>query len=208
MKQLIITIILFWLTTGLEAQVKKMAIRTVGISSSVSILDYSVRGQMEPYISWGTNKKQLVFAPTILVASNIGYRSPQSPRLSGARIGYRFWPGVLDNKWAFYMSADLRVQRLKDLWSANSFNLQLSEYQEYTVKTVELQLENYVGYGLVFNISKSLSISQGVGLGWYLSKLNTSSSDTNDTVIDPIDYRGYGDIGFIWNVRFEINYKF
>jgi len=208
MKQLITILILFWLTTGLAAQVKKMAIRTAGISSSVSVLNYSARGQMEPYISWGTNKKQLIFAPTILVASNIGYQSPQSPRLSGTRIGYRFWPGSLDNKWAFYLSADLRLQRLKDQWNGNSFNLKLSEYQEYTIKTVELQLENYLGYGLVFNISKSLSIGQGVGLGWYLSKLKTSSSVANAEVVDLVDYRGYGDIGFIWNVRFEINYNF
>jgi len=208
MKQFITTIILFWLTTGLDAQDKKMTIRTVGISSSVSILDYSGRGQIEPYISWGTSKKQVIFAPTILVASNIGYQSPQSPRLSGTRIGYRFWPGTLDNKWAFYMSANLRLQRLKDLWNANSFDLQLSEYQDYTIKTVELQLENYLGYGLVFNINKSLSISQGVGLGWYLSKLKTSSSVTNANVTDLVDYRGYDDFGFIWNVRFEINFSF
>lgn len=106
------------------------------------------------------------------------------------------------------MSADLRLQRLKDLWNANSFDLQLSEYQDYTIKTVELQLENYLGYGLVFNINKSLSISQGVGLGWYLSKLKTSSSVTNANVTDLVDYRGYDDFGFIWNVRFEINFSF
>lgn len=207
MKQLI-TIILVCFITGLEAQINEKAIRSIGISSSASMLDHSVRGQVEPYISWGTNKNQLILASTILVATNIGYQSPQSPRLSGARVGYRFWPGESDNKWAFYMSADLRLQRLKDLWTGNTFNEQLSEYQEYTIKTVELLLENYLGYGLVFNINKSLSISQGVGLGWYLSKLNSGSSVTNVQVPDIVDYRGYDDFGFIWNVRFEINFSF
>lgn len=207
MKQLI-TIILVCFITGLEAQINEKAIRSIGISSSASMLDHSVRGQVEPYISWGTNKNQLILASTILVATNIGYQSPQSPRLSGARVGYRFWPGESDNKWAFYMSADLRLQRLKDLWTGNTFNEQLSEYQEYTIKTVELLLENYLGYGLVFNINKFLSISQGVGLGWYLSKLNSGSSVTNVQVPDIVDYRGYDDFGFIWNVRFEINFSF
>lgn len=207
MKQLI-TIILVCFITGLEAQINEKAIKSIGISSSASMLDHSVRGQVEPYISWGTNKNQLILASTILVATNIGYQSPQSPRLSGARVGYRFWPGESDNKWAFYMSADLRLQRLKDLWTGNTFNEQLSEYQEYTIKTVELLLENYLGYGLVFNINKSLSISQGVGLGWYLSKLNSGSSVTNVQVPDIVDYRGYDDFGFIWNVRFEINFSF
>ncbi len=207
MKQLI-TIILVCFITGLEAQINEKAIKSIGISSSASMLDHSVRGQIEPYISWGTNKNQLILASTILVATNIGYQSPQSPRLSGARVGYRFWPGESDNKWAFYMSADLRLQRLKDLWTGNTFNEQLSEYQEYTIKTVELLLENYLGYGLVFNINKSLSISQGVGLGWYLSKLNSGSSVTNVQVPDLVDYRGYDDFGFIWNVRFEINFSF
>lgn len=207
MKQLI-TIILVCFITGLEAQINEKAIKSIGISSSASMLDHSVRGQIEPYISWGTNKNQLILASTILVATNIGYQSPQSPRLSGARVGYRFWPGESDNKWAFYMSADLRLQRLKDLWTGNTFNEQLSEYQEYTIKTVELLLENYLGYGLVFNINKSLSISQGVGLGWYLSKLNSGSSVTNVQVPDIVDYRGYDDFGFIWNVRFEINFSF
>ncbi len=207
MKQLI-TIILVCFITGLEAQINEKAIRSIGISSSASMLDHSVRGQVEPYISWGTNKNQLILASTILVATNIGYQSPQSPRLSGARVGYRFWPDESDNKWAFYMSADLRLQRLKDLWTGNTFNEQLSEYQEYTIKTVELLLENYLGYGLVFNINKFLSISQGVGLGWYLSKLNSGSSVTNVQVPDIVDYRGYDDFGFIWNVRFEINFSF
>jgi len=208
MKQLITLIILLCFITGLEAQDQKMAFRGTGISSSASILDHSVRGYVEPYVSWGTNKNQLILAPTILAASNIGIQTPQAPRLSGARIGYQVWPGTLDNKWAFYMSVDLRLQRLKDYWIGNSFNDQLSEYQEHNIKTVELLIENYLGYGLIFKINKSLSISQGIGLGWYLSKLHTGSSVTHAQVADLVDYRGYDDIGFIWNARFEINYKF
>jgi len=112
-------------------------------------------------------------------------------------------PGTLNNKWAFHISADFRIQRLKDTWNSNWYNEQISEYQEYTIKTVELLIENYVGYGLEFKISKSLSISQGVGFGWYMSNL-----DANAHMSDLVDYRGYDDVGFLLNARFEISYNF
>lgn len=208
MKQLITTFLLIILMSGLQAQVKEKMLRSMGVSTNASILEYSVRGQLEPYVSWGTAKKQFTVAPTILVASNIGYHSPQSPRLSGGRIGYRFLPGTLSNKWAFHISADLRIQRLKDIWSSNSYNEQLSEYQEHAIKTVELLIENYLGYGLEFKISKSLSISQGIGLGWYLSNLDARAPGAKTHISDLVDYRGYDDIGLLLNARIEISYNF
>ena len=203
MKQLVTTLLLISLISGLQAQDKKKVLRSTGISTNASLLEHSVRGQLEPYVSLGTDNKQITLGPTILVASNIGYQSPQTPRLTGGRIGYRFLPGTLNNKWAFHISADFRIQRLKDTWNSNWYNEQISEYQEYTIKTVELLIENYVGYGLEFKISKSLSISQGVGFGWYMSNL-----DANAHMSDLVDYRGYDDVGFLLNARFEISYNF
>jgi hypothetical protein len=138
----------------------------------------------------------------------MGYQSPQIVRLTGARFGYRFFPSIKDSKWGFYVSADLRMQRLKDYWNANSFNEKSQDYQEHTIKTVELLAENYIGYGLKYSINQSFSLSQGVGLGWYISGLKTKSDHTLNNMVDLVDYRGYDDLGFVWNIRFEINYWF
>ncbi len=194
----------FYLETIAQEVVKN---GVVGFSGNVTIIDYSFRGYIEPYMAWGTQSKQILVAPTILIASNLGYQSPQTPRLTGARVGYRFWPGTLDKKWEFYLSADLRLQRLGDRWNANLYNENLSDYQEYQVKTVELLIENYLGYGLTYKINKQLSVSQGVGLGWYGSNLQVKTSDQGRNLSDVVDYRGYDNIGFIWNVSLGINYK-
>ena len=89
MKQLVTILLLISLISGLQAQDKKKVLRSTGISTNASLLEHSVRGQLEPYVSLGTDNKQITLGPTILVASNIGYQSPQTPRLTGGRIGYR-----------------------------------------------------------------------------------------------------------------------
>jgi|GEM_PF-2822887 len=206
MKQLIILMV-FGSIAVAQAQTLEKTIQNAGVSTNVSILEYTARGYFEPYLTFGASNKQLLLATTILAGSNLGYQSPQSLRLSGGRIGYRFWPGSSNENWNFHVSVDMRLQRLKDLWNANLYNESKSDYQEYNLKTIELLLENHVGYGLVFNINEFCSISQGVGLGWYLSNLDVTAANTNAHLADIVDYRGYDDIGFLWNIRFEISYK-
>ena len=184
------------------------SIRTIGWSGSASIIDFSFKGYLEPYLAWGSLKKQIVFSPTLLVASNLGYQSSQKVRLTGGRVGYRYWPSINHDKWGLYLAADLRMQRVKDYWNANTYNENSLEYQEYLVKTTEGSLENYLGYGLKYTIGKSVSIVQGVGIGWYMSHFKTKSNHAAGTDIDFLDYRGYDDFGFIWNIQLGVNYSF
>lgn len=207
MKNFVITSFCFLLMVTTHAQ-EKNTIRAIGFSGSASILDFAYKGYFEPYIAWGGAKKQVLFSPTLLVSSNLGYQFPQRARLSGARIGYRYWPTINHSKWGLYLSADLRIQRVKDHWNANTYNEGSLEYQEYLVKTTEISLENYLGYGLKYSIGKSFSISQGVGLGWFLSDFKTKSDHTAGTNVDFLDYRGYGDFGFLWNIQIGLNYSF
>ena len=205
------TIITLCLCLGLvsltNGQEKSNGIQALGVSGSASILDHSVRGYLEPYLAVGTVNKQLIIAPTILAGSNLGYQGPQTPRLTGTRVGYRFWPGTTDKKWQFHLSADMRMQRLEDHWNLNLFNQEVLEYEDYRVKTVELLLENYLGYGLVYRINQSFSISQGVGMGWYLSNLGVKSENFDNPGSDLLDYRGYDNIGFVWSARLELTYR-
>ena len=206
MRRLIAICLCFGLLSIANGQEKTNRIQALGVSGSTSILDHSIRGYLEPHLVVGTSNKQLVLAPTILVGSNLGYQVPQTPRFTGTRVGYRFWPGTIDKKWQFYLSADMRLQRLEDRWNVNLFNQEVLEYQDFNVKTVELLLENYLGYGLVYRINKSLSISQGVGIGWYLSNLGVQNGNFDNPGADVLDYRGYDNIGFILSARIELSY--
>ena len=203
---LIFILLLGTISTSVQGQSKQQSTQAFGLSASASIFEYSVRGYLEPYMAWGTDRKQLLVAPTLLLGTNLGYQTPRSPRLTGLRFGYQLWPGSFDHKWNFYISTDLRLQRLKDQWAANYFNVSLSDYQEFNIKTVELSLENYVGYGLVLKISDHFRITQGVGLGWYLSNLDARSPKANTHIVDKVDYRGYDNLGFLWNVSFRVVY--
>lgn len=195
----------FWEVNG---QTPKDSSKSAGILGSASILEYTVKGYLEPYVARSMGNKQLIAALTLLVASNLGYQSPQSPRLTGTRLGYRFWPGTRNQKLDFYISADLRLQRLTDVWNANLYNENFLDYQEYQLRTVEFSVENYLGYGLVFNVNESFRINQGVGLGWYLSNLDVKSANGSVHALDVVDYRGYDSFGFIWNVSFGFSYRF
>ena len=206
MKVIFTGLIIFSLSTVWAQQTKSIC-QTVGVTGGASVLEYSVKGYFEPYLAWGTSKKQIIMAPTVLVGSNLGYQSPQSPRLTGAKLGYRFWPGSLDNKWNFYLSIDMRLQRLKDIWDGNFYSETLSGYQTIHIKSLEYSLENYFGYGLVYKISKAVQISQGVGLGWYLSDLDTKATNANAQIADIADYRGYDNAGFLWNLSLGVSYS-
>ena len=149
--------------------------------------------------------EQLIMAPTILVASNMGFQSSQIPKVSGIKIGYRFWPGTLNKKWAFYLANDLRFQRVKDSWKGNSYNEEISQYQDTDFRVVELLIDNYLGYGLVLKITKHLRVSQGVGVGVYVSSLNGDDALAHET---SFDYRGYSNFGFTWKVNVGFNVDF
>jgi hypothetical protein len=187
-------------------QVENNKTKWIGVSASASMLSHSVRGYLEPYLAVRNHANEVVFAPTLLVGSNLGYQKPQSPRLTGTRAGYRYWPGIPDGRWKFHLSADIRLQRVKDRWNVNLFNPEILEYQDFDISSVELLMENYLGYGLVYKINRSLSISQGVGVGWYLSALKTNTGSHDNPGKDMLDYRGYDHIGLILNARLEIIY--
>ena len=187
------------------AQKSSFSIVQAGINTEASFYNFTARIQMEPFVAYGTQKNQLIMAPTILVASNMGFQSSQIPKVSGVKVGYRFWPGTLNKRWTFYLANDLRFQRVKDSWKGNSFNEELSQYQETDYRVVEILIDNYLGYGVVLKITEHLSINQGVGIGAYVSSLNG-----NNALADEIsfDYRGYSNFGFTWKVNFGLHVNF
>lgn len=195
------------LSTEAQDVSESAEIKYLGVSGSASVMDHTVRVQLEPYLAWGSNTHQLLLGPTLLLATNIGFKTHPATRLSGLRIGYRYLPPLEHRKLTFYLSADFRMQRVKDQWEANIFNEQLGLYQDITYRTVEFLLENQLGYGLNYKLVKSLSISHGVGLGWYLSDLNTKVLTPGVTQIDNADFRGYDNFGLSLNVRLGIIYN-
>jgi len=207
MKKLFVSLLLLLLLLPGMGQQRQSDFRSVGLSAGASIIGYSYRGYAEPFVTWGYKNKQLLVAPTLLITSNLGYQSPQKPRLTGTRIGYRFKPSPNEAKWKLYLAADLRLQRLSDRWLANSFNETKQNYKEYSVQSVELLLENYFGYGLEFSVGKSFVINQGIGLGWYYSDLKTRPDSNYGMVNDFFDYRGYDNVGFIWNINLGVSYR-
>lgn len=182
----------------------KPGILAAGITTEAAVYSHTVRVQAEPFLSWGTSRNQLVFGPTILVISNMGFQSSQMPKLSGMKFGYRLWPGSTSKRWNFYLSNDLRIQRVQDGWKANAFNEELGQYQETDYRVIEILVDNYLGYGVTFSLGQHLTVSQGVGLGAFISSLNGNDARAQET---NFDYRGYGNFGFCWKVNIGLTYQ-
>lgn len=196
-------LVLITASGSLSGQEKALTFIRAGLNTDASFNNFTARVQIEPYLAIGNLRKQLVVGPTLLIASNIGFATSNMPRLSGLKIGYRYWPGSLDKQWSFYLTNELRVQRVQEKWQGNFFDDQSLAYQDRNYRTVEVLIDNFTGYGVSFKINNKLSLNQGVGIGMYLSNLKGSNSQ--DTPAN-FDYRGYGDFGFSWKVNFGLAY--
>ncbi len=199
-----IFILVFAVPFFCRGQEKTVGLVATGITTEASIYSHTVRVQLEPFLSWGNQKNQLVVGPTIIVASNMGFQSSQMPKLSGMKIGYRLWPGSTNKQWNFYLSNDLRIQRVQDGWKGNAFNEELAQYEETDYRVIEMLVDNHLGYGVTFSIGQNLTLNQGVGLGAYISSLNGNDARAHET---NFDYRGYKNFGFSWKVNIGIAYK-
>lgn len=171
------------------------------LSNHVSFYKNNYRVSSVPQLSLTNGKRSLAAGPTILVYSKVGYQT--MPKFTGIKATYRF---IKDNEknLSFYIGNDLILQRISDQWVAVAFDETLGQYKNYKYSNTEILLENNIGYGLKFNISKHLHLSQGVGAGFYISNLHGKPLDKDAPLNINSDYRGYKNFGVTWNVQLGI----
>ena len=182
--------------------------QSVGLISTVSIYNHTYRGNLSPYLRLNYGSGSWAFGPLVLAASNVGSDVSNGPKLTGLRLAYQYSPQTESKRFEFYLGSEIHAQRIKDIWQANAFNPATEKFQNVSYKSVERILEAYAGYGIRLIIGSRWFLSNGVGAGFYLSKLhgNMLGSDVLET--DIYDYRGYDDFGFSWNITLGAGYKF
>jgi hypothetical protein len=110
-------------------------------------------------------------------------------------------------RFEFYLGAEVLVQRIKDVWQANTFDDKVGVFRNFSYQSVELLLESYLGYGVKLRIGKHWYLSNGIGAGYYFSKLIGDALDAGAPDIDNFDYRGYDDFGFNWNIKLGVGFN-
>lgn len=187
---------------------KNTSIINTGLTTSVSVYNYTYRGNLHPYLTLSKGPAQWELGPLLLVASNVGSNLSKGPTLTGLRVAYTHYPEIKDSKFTFYLGAELLSQRIKDTWRANAYDPKLDNFTDFTYRNVELLFEGYVGYGIRLQVGERFYLSKGIGAGVYLSSLQGDELSPEAPEVDYFDYRGYDNFGFAWNIKMGVGFNF
>ncbi len=179
----------------------------VEIQSRVSIFNYTYRLSLSPGFLFRDGRHSYGLGPVVLIGANTGSGN-DGPRLTGLRVGYRYFPSTTTSRLNFYVSTEIIGQRIAEQWQANAFDTELGSYRDLPYKSKELLIENHSGYGIQLKLSQSWYLFQGIGVGFYYSNFEGEAPTVQASLLDNIDYRGYDDFGFSWSIRLGIGYRF
>jgi len=111
---------------------KQTYISNTGLTTSVSVYNYTYRGNLHPYLTLTKGPTQWEIGPLLLVSSNVGSNLSQGPTLTGLRVAYTHYPEIENSKFTFYLGTELLSQRIKDTWQANAFDPELGNFTDFT----------------------------------------------------------------------------
>lgn len=153
-------------------------------------------------------KHSLSVGPTFLYASDIVTSNKNFPKLTGAQLNYKYFPNGISNKWDLYMFSQIVYQDIKDKWTSVIYNEDISAYQEFRYLNREYLVTANVGYGIKLKLSERLILSQGIGVGLYLSILDGDELSSDAPEIGENFGAGYAPIGITLSGNFGICYQF
>ncbi len=180
---------------------------SVGSATNVSIINFTFRIAEIPYIEINKTKSSWGAGPVFQFGSNSGISKLFTPRLTGLMLSYRYNPNQASKRFAFHFSNDIFIQRIGDYWDANAYDIDQNRYATFRYRNLEYLLQHFMGYGFQMKIGNHFSLTKGIGLGYYLSKLQGEELEESGPEIENIDYRGYKNFGFNWQIKIGICYQ-
>lgn len=191
-----------------ETEIILKGSKSVGITTNVSIINYTYRATLNPHFAMDLGKAKFSFGPTLLIASNIGIPNTKSPKLTGMQATVVLTQSSVDQKINFSFSSDLIMQRIADHWDANAYDYRTGNYANFQYRNVEYLFQYFIGYGFQLKLGQNFYLTKGIGLGYYFSKLKGKELSANSPEIENFDYRGYKDGGFAWQVKLGVGFTF
>ncbi len=196
------------LSLVVQGQEMKAKSTVMGVNTNVSIINFTYRVTLNPYYQVNLGSSKLNLGPTFLVGSNVGISNTKSIKMTGILFSYHLVPNDQHRKFIFFFSSDLLLQRIADFWDANAYDNRIGNYANFRYRNLEYLLQHNFGYGFTLNLGKSLFLSKGIGLGYYVSNLHGEELSENSPDIENFDYRGYKNFGFSWQVKLGLGFKF
>ena len=160
-------------------------------------------------ISFGKQfgKHAISIGPTILYASDIVTSNKKFPKLTGTQLNYKYYPNGINNKWNLFMFSQFSFQVIKDKWSSVIFVNPTEGYKEYKYLNKETQFLSNFGYGVAFKLTEKIALTQGLGIGLYISVLDGDEISPDAPEVGENVGAGYSPFGLNISANFGIKYK-
>lgn len=200
--------LLLTLFTAFGQDANQARTTNLGLSTNAVFYKKSYKAFLIP--QWEIRKNAHAFSVglTILVTSGFDASDRKYPKLSGLHGSYKYFPIQASGKLDFYLHTSLLLKRIVDKWSVNYWDDDHSCYELLGYKNTEIIINPFVGYGITLKVLKRLSVTQSIGVGYFLSSIDGKEFDNPSDVDKDYDYRPYGDNGLALEVKLGLSYRF
>ena len=203
MRIFILGLLLFaFLTT--KAQFKTDHLEVQG---SAAYIHKTFRLYLSPQIGFSKANHQVGIGPTIMISSASTASDSHNPKLIGVQGSYKWYPLEGADRLNFYFFNNLFLNRIVNSWILTAWNSNSQSYEQYSNKTIELLLQDQLGYGVEWIINNKMSIKQSIGAGFYFSTVRQETFP-EEIPIPETNINGYDNFGFNYGLNLSFEYKF
>lgn len=163
MKKTFTLLVLFILSMQVYGQSDTLSTRKYRLGAEVSSIQSLQTGlYINPTVHVSKGKSELFFGPKILTPIEIGNNLQvidKPIQRYGVAAGYKFYPTARQKRFNFYFHYLIQYHKF-----GTSISQELINNQYYDRKN-EVHLENTIGYGFKYSITKHIYLNQNVGAG-------------------------------------------
>lgn len=196
-------IILLFILLSSQVTIAQKSSKAIEVKASGTYIKETFRLYSSPQIKFIQDKNIFGFGPNFLLASASTASDNSPPRFTGFVGNYEYSPLETKGKINFFLFTEVLANRILEKWTSTMWESSTQSYQAYAYKSTELLLQNFLGYGVLWQPSERIAVKQSVGLGLYYSYINNKEFSRNAPEIPDENINGYGDFGL--NLGFSLS---
>ena len=133
---------------------------------------------------------------------------PDKPIFTGFQVTQQHFFTIQDTKkLRFFGEFNSKYQEMEEEWTSNYWNANQGQYIDNEAESEETVWENSLGAGIGWNFHSNFYLQSSLGLGYYLSFLESDAEDGLSDLPNTKDYRGYRNKGIFYSFQIGVAYK-